>query len=139
MRTSDGSGAPGSAGRIPGPPSRRCNTPRRGDRRTAPPWASYSRHMPRPPRGPRTPDGSTIVATRHMGGRRRKAAGIAFGGLMSAGAMGLVTSAGPAHAGNGAVFTLGVLTVIGDAQDNALTISRDAAGKILVNGGTVAV
>ncbi len=79
------------------------------------------------------------MATRHMGGRRRKAAGIAFGGLMSAGAMGLVTSAGPAHAGNGAVFTLGVLTVIGDAQDNALAISRDAAGKILVNGGAVAV
>src|SRR3954468_8639937 len=129
MRTSDGSGAPGSAGRFPGPASRRCNTSRCGDRRrTAPSWPSYSGHMRGPLRGPRTTDGSKNVATRHMGGRRRKAAGIAFGGLMSAGAMGLVTNAGPAHAGNGAVFTLGVLTVIGDAQDNALTISRDAAG-----------
>ena len=32
-----------------------------------------------------------------------------------------------------------VLTVFGDAQDNTITISRDAAGKILVNGGAVAI
>src|SRR5262245_40464970 len=31
----------------------------------------------------------------------------------------------------------GHLAVFGDAQDNAITISRDAAGKILVNGGAV--
>src|SRR5689334_20003928 len=33
----------------------------------------------------------------------------------------------------------GILTVFGDAQNNAITISRDAAGKILVNGGAVSV
>jgi Ca2+-binding RTX toxin-like protein len=33
----------------------------------------------------------------------------------------------------------GVLTVLGDAADNAIDISRDAAGNIVVNGGAVAV
>jgi Ca2+-binding RTX toxin-like protein len=33
----------------------------------------------------------------------------------------------------------GTLAVFGDAQDNAITISRDAAGHILVNGGDVRV
>lgn len=44
-----------------------------------------------------------------------------------------------------AVFALfhpaagGHLAVFGDAQDNAITISRDAAGKLLVNGGEVTI
>jgi Ca2+-binding RTX toxin-like protein len=81
------------------------------------------------------------VATRHIGGRRHKAGSLVLGGLMTTGAMGLVTatSAGSAHASTGAVFSLGVLTVLGDAQDNNIVISRDAAGKILVNGGAVPV
>ncbi|MBI1831617.1 MAG: hypothetical protein HYR84_09230, partial [Planctomycetes bacterium] len=29
----------------------------------------------------------------------------------------------------------GLLTVFGDAQANTITVSRDAAGKILINGG----
>src|SRR4051812_9302245 len=33
----------------------------------------------------------------------------------------------------------GQLTVLGDAQDNNITLSRDAAGRILVNGGAVPV
>jgi Ca2+-binding RTX toxin-like protein len=33
----------------------------------------------------------------------------------------------------------GVLTVTGDAQNNALTVSRDAAGQISINGGAVAI
>src|SRR5215831_8526286 len=33
----------------------------------------------------------------------------------------------------------GLLTIFGDAQNNTITISRDAAGAILVNGGAVAV
>ena len=33
----------------------------------------------------------------------------------------------------------GLLTVIGDAQDNAITVSRNAAGSILVNSGAVTV
>ena len=40
-----------------------------------------------------------------------------------------------------ALFTpgTGTLTVLGDAQDNTITLSRDAAGHVLVNGGAVAV
>jgi Ca2+-binding RTX toxin-like protein len=38
-----------------------------------------------------------------------------------------------------AVFAGGILTVTGDDQDNTLVVSRDAAGTILVNDGTVAV
>ena len=33
----------------------------------------------------------------------------------------------------------GLLSVFGDAQDNTITTSRDAAGTILVNGGAVNV
>ena len=83
-----------------------------------------------------------IVATRRTGGRRRKAGSLIIGGLAGASALSLAMgSVGQVHAANNptAVFTLGVLTVIGNSQDNVLTISRDAAGTILVNGGAVPV
>src|SRR5262249_26287477 len=35
--------------------------------------------------------------------------------------------------------TTGILTVLGDTANNTVVVSRDAAGKILVNGGAVAV
>ena len=35
--------------------------------------------------------------------------------------------------------TSGVLTVFGDALDNTITVSRDAAGTILINGGAVVI
>ena len=38
-----------------------------------------------------------------------------------------------------AVFASGILTVTGDAQDNIVIVSRDAAGALLVNGGAVVV
>jgi hypothetical protein len=38
-----------------------------------------------------------------------------------------------------ATFSAGMLTVFGDNLDNAIDVSRDAAGKIRVNGGAVAV
>lgn len=38
-----------------------------------------------------------------------------------------------------AVFANGILTVTGDDQDNTLTVSRDVAGSLLVNGGAVPV
>ena len=40
-----------------------------------------------------------------------------------------------------ATFTpaTGILTVTGDAQNNSLTVSRDTAGDLLVNGGAIAI
>jgi Ca2+-binding RTX toxin-like protein len=38
-----------------------------------------------------------------------------------------------------AIFQAGVLTVTGDNNDNTIIVSRDAAGTILVNGGSVLV
>ena len=43
------------------------------------------------------------------------------------------------NAPNSAVFAGGILTVTGDDQDNTFTVSRDAAGAILINGGEVAI
>ena len=39
----------------------------------------------------------------------------------------------------GAVFSeaAGVLTVLGDSQDNSIVISREASGNIVINGGAV--
>jgi Ca2+-binding RTX toxin-like protein len=45
----------------------------------------------------------------------------------------------PASAAVTATFASGTLSVFGDGANNAITISRDAAGKILVNGGAVTV
>jgi len=44
-----------------------------------------------------------------------------------------------ASAATTATFSAGVLSVFGDSGGNSIVISRDAAGKILVNGGAVAV
>jgi Ca2+-binding RTX toxin-like protein len=38
-----------------------------------------------------------------------------------------------------AFFSAGVLTVTGDGADNTIEVSRDAAGKLLVNGGAVSI
>src|SRR5215210_3707076 len=67
--------------------------------------------------------------------RRRLLATVVLGAALT-----LVASP-PASAAVTAAFspTSGVLTVFGDANNNTITISRDAAGKILVNGGAVAV
>lgn len=50
-------------------------------------------------------------------------------------------TAGTANAAVVSTFspTTGQLTVFGDNLDNSITVSRDAAGKILVNGGAVAI
>ena len=45
----------------------------------------------------------------------------------------------PANAATTATFNAGTLSVFGDSLDNTITVSRDAAGKILVNGGAVTV
>lgn len=38
-----------------------------------------------------------------------------------------------------AAFSAGVLSVFGDSLDNTITVSRNAAGTLLVNGGAVAI
>ena len=64
---------------------------------------------------------------------RRLLAGIVLG-------VAATLAAGPtASAATTATFSAGVLTVFGDNADNAITISRNAAGAILVNGGAIAV
>ena len=59
------------------------------------------------------------------------------GGVLAAGVLGATTAS--AQAAVTASFSNGVLTVNGDALDNNIQISRDAAGQILVNGGAVSV
>ena len=89
------------------------------------------------------------MAARHKNFTHRS--GALLIGLMGAGtmaAMALPTRASAAAAsptaaaavGNAtAFFASGVLTVIGDGQDNTIAISRDASGRILINGGAVPI
>src|SRR5262249_1372692 len=55
----------------------------------------------------------------------------------------LATDTSAAIGGNGivAIFIapLGVLVAVGNAQDNQITVTRDAAGNLLVNGGSVPI
>lgn len=51
----------------------------------------------------------------------------------------LLATAAPASAATTASFIGGILTVRGDSADNAITVSRNAAGAILVNGGAIQV
>ena len=70
-------------------------------------------------------------------GLRRAARWLLVGTAGAAGA--LLASSSPASAATAAAFNNGVLTVFGDNGANTITISRDAAGTILVNNGAVAV
>ncbi len=68
---------------------------------------------------------------------RRAARRLLAGSVLAAGL--IAGTAGPANAATTSTFSSGVLSVLGDSADNSITISRDAAGKILVNNGAVAV
>ena len=70
-------------------------------------------------------------------GRRRAARRLLATALLSAGVIAGTTV--PANAAATATFSNGTLSVVGDSLDNSLTVSRDAAGKILVNGGAITV
>ena len=70
-------------------------------------------------------------------GLRRTARGLLIGAAGVAGAV--LAASSPASAATTATFTNGVLTVFGDSGANTLTISRDAAGNILVNNGAVPI
>jgi Ca2+-binding RTX toxin-like protein len=69
---------------------------------------------------------------------RRVRAVVATGALLGSGLAGLAL-ASPADAATAAIFVQGqgVLTIAGDVADNAIVVSRDAAGAISVNGGAV--
>jgi Ca2+-binding RTX toxin-like protein len=69
--------------------------------------------------------------------RRRAARRLLAGTALAAGVL-AVTSV-PANAATTSTFSAGVLTVFGDSANNSIALSRDAAGRILVNGGAVAV
>ena len=69
--------------------------------------------------------------------RRRTTRRLLAGSVLAAGALALTSV--PANAATTATFSGGVLTVTGDSLANNIAVSRDAAGRILVNGGAVAV
>jgi Ca2+-binding RTX toxin-like protein len=71
--------------------------------------------------------------------RRRAARRVLAGSILAA--VAFAATAVPANAAVTATFSAGpgTLTVFGDSLDNTITISRDASGKILVNGGAVVV
>src|SRR5215217_6571333 len=75
---------------------------------------------------------------RRKDGWRRSARRVVAAVVVGAGAM---FAASPASAAVTASFTpaTGTLTVFGDTLNNSITVSRDASGKILVNGGAVVV
>src|SRR3954447_9100870 len=74
---------------------------------------------------------------RHDAGRRATRRLLA-GGALAAGLLAATTAS--AQAATTATFNpAGTLTVTGDSLDNSITISRNAAGAILVNGGAVPV
>jgi Ca2+-binding RTX toxin-like protein len=85
-----------------------------------------------------------LMSLRHRNERARKSGPLFMGALMGAGSVGAIAlptaaSAQASTTGPSAFFALGVLTVVGDAQDNAIVISRNAAGQILVNNGAIPV
>src|SRR4051794_20252694 len=91
-----------------------------------------------PPGSARSPQENCMNAI-HTAGRRRSVRRLLAGTALAAGV--LAGASVPANAATTATFnpTSGQLTVSGDALDNSIVISRNAAGNILVNGGAVAV
>ena len=69
--------------------------------------------------------------------RRRPSIRLLAGLVVAAAALGF--TAAPASAATTATFNAGVLSVTGDALNNSIVVSRNAAGQLLVNGGAVSV
>src|SRR5512133_2934870 len=81
--------------------------------------------------------GGNMTGSKRGNARRRTTRRLVAGIALAIGVF-AATSA-TANAAVTASFANGQLTVFGDAANNTITISRDAAGKILVNGGAVPV
>ena len=73
----------------------------------------------------------------HTNNWRGTALRLLTGVALAAGVFGATSK--PASAATTATFSNGVLTASGDSAANNIAISRNAAGRILVNGGAVAV
>ncbi len=65
----------------------------------------------------------------------RRSRRLLAGGVLAVGVM--AAASAPANAATTATFSAGVLTVTGDSAANTITVNRDAAGRILVNGGAI--
>jgi Ca2+-binding RTX toxin-like protein len=77
-----------------------------------------------------------MTASRSNARRRRTRRLLA---VLTFGVAAVLAASPPASAATTATFANGVLTVTGDAANNSIVISRNAAGKLLVNNGAVAV
>jgi Ca2+-binding RTX toxin-like protein len=77
------------------------------------------------------------MKTGRINGWRRRARRLFVGVVLAAGV--IAGTSPPASAAVTATFTNGVLTVFGDVNNNSITISRNAAGQILVNNGAIPV
>jgi Ca2+-binding RTX toxin-like protein len=82
-------------------------------------------------------EGNRMTRSERDDTRRRRARRL-LAGMAAAVGVFAATSL-PANAAVTATFTTGTLTVFGDAADNTITVTRDAAGRILINGGATAV
>ena len=77
-----------------------------------------------------------MYASRTRGGRRAARRLLAIAAL----SVGVIAgSSVSASAAVTATFNTGTLSVFGDSLNNSITVSRNAAGQILVNGGAVTV
>ena len=77
------------------------------------------------------------MKARRDNARRRAVRGLLASTVLAAGA--IAAAAVPASAATTATFSSGVLDVAGDSADNSIVVSRDAAGRVLVNGGAIVV
>jgi Ca2+-binding RTX toxin-like protein len=78
-----------------------------------------------------------MMSARHDNAWRRAARRPLAVTVLAAGV--IAGAAVPASAATTATFSSGQLTVTGDSAANSIVVSRDAAGRILVNNGAVAV
>src|SRR5215211_273696 len=85
------------------------------------------------------PEGGRAMNVSGTKNGRGKARRMLVGVVLASAALLTITSTASAAVTASFLPSSHVLTVFGDAQDNTITISRDAAGKILVNGGAVAI
>ena len=79
------------------------------------------------------------MTAKHTHRSRVAGAGLSIGAVVVAVAGLAVAPAAAVTPPITATFNLGALTVIGDAGNNVVAVSRDAAGTILVNAGAVPI